>query len=959
MRLRSVALLLVAILAKSSVAYAEEAATGAEQVGTISGHVLDKSTGEPLIDAGVEVVDGGKATRTDIDGKYVIRVAPGAYQIRVFAPGFQGVRLQNISVTPGQVSKADAVLAPSGQAGGLVVEVVAQASKAAETTQLLKRKKASVVSETISSEAFKKTGASDAADIVKQAPAVTVKDDKYIQVRGLTERYASALLNGSRLPSTNPERRVVPLDLFPSGFLDSLSIVKSYTPDLPGDFSGGLALLEMKDFPETLTYSVGTSTGANTQSTFQNFNTYRGSKYDFLGYGEWFRGIPKGTPDSLKEVDSESARAAYGRRFRDIWAVDGTTAPPNFGVNGSIGNTWGPLGVEVAATYDNGYKHRRREISNQFTASSGDINNADVAPRDALLYNRSDFYTKLGAVLSSALKVTDDNKLFFRALYNRNGENEVLNASGYRTNDQSSLITQSVFTYTAEELDWGQLGGEHKWSWGNLDWRSAYARSLQDQPDQRYFTRVNGLFTVDSKGGLRLFDHLNEKQTDSAVDLTIPFASTGLPVTPVWTGLPGKFKAGLAYAYRDRDFTQRKFRYAAPGGTDGSDFFDPADPAEVILQPSHIGPGGFDFIETTEPRDSYTITQEIAAAYGMFEIPIIKDQLRFIGGLRYEYSYIQLNTFDDQGMPAKVLKNNSDPLPGANLVLSPRDDMNVRLGWSQSVSRPDFRELSPTLYFAPLGELEVRGNPFLVETHLESYDLRWEWFFSPAELVSASVFFKTLDKPIEETLVPSSSNSLQTWANGKDGQILGIECEARKNFRFIAPRFEYLTFLVNGTWADSEVNVPRETVPGLKDVQFINTNEHRALQGQAPFIVNAALDWTHPRWGTARLQYNTAGAKIALVGSNGLPDVMEQRRDQLDFVLIAPLKEYLNNLPLTATLAVENILNDQLTWNLGKGVSAGESNTSGKILDRPGVREGIMKRYTTGVGIKLGLSLSF
>jgi hypothetical protein len=950
MRRRSVALLFLACLARSVAALAQEVPPGAEQLGTISGQVLDKSTGEAVIDAGVEVVDAGKSTRTDIDGKYVIRIKPGSYQVRIFAGGFQGLRLQNVAVAAGQVAKADAILLPSGQGAGLVVEVTAQASKARESTQLLKRKKAAVVSDSVSAETMAKTGGSDAAEVVAQAPAVQIKDSKYIQVRGLTERYASALLNDSRLPSTNPDRRVVPLDLFPAGFLDSISIVKSYTPDLPGDFSGGLALLEMKDFPESLTYNVGTSVGGNTQTTFQDFNTYRGSKYDFLGYGDWFRGIPKGTPDSVRDITDKRIQGQIGRRFRDIWAVDQTTAPPDYGLNLSIGDSWGPFGVQVAGVYSNDYRRRTREISNQFNLSG-----SELTPRDGIQYDRSVFSTKLGGILSSALKLGDNHKLFFRALYDRNSANETLIATGFR-NGLDQPIQQNVLEYVAEELDWGQLGGEHHWSLANLDWRTAYARSLQVQPDTRYDVRINGNWSRDSGGGRRTFGDLEERMSDSAVDLTIPFGSMGLPVTPVWTGLPAKFKAGMAYAYRDRDFEQRVFRYGP--GTTSEPFFDPRLPTEEILKPSHIGPGGFEFTETTLGRDSYTISQEIAGAYGMFELPIIKDLLRFIGGVRYEYSRIHLESEGDLGEPLEVTNLTTEPLPGANLVLSPRDDMNFRLAWSRSVSRPDFRELSPTIYFSPLGGYEVGGNRFLEETKIENYDLRWEWFFTASELVSASVFFKTLDKPIEPTLLPQSSNNLETWTNAKDGQILGIEFEARKNFRFIAPRFEYLTFLVNGTWADSEVNSPRGVLPGFKEVETIQTNEHRALQDQAPYSVNAALDWTHPSWGTARLQYSTAGPKIVLVGANGLPDVVEERRDQLDLVLIAPLKEYIG-LPITMKLSIENILNDQTIWDLGRGITGQAAKQSGQTIAQPGVRQGIMRRYTTGVDIQLGLNVAF
>src|SRR5262249_14248325 len=283
------------------------------------------------------------------------------------------------------------------------------------------------------------------------------------------------------------------------------------------------------------------------------------------------------------------------------------------------------------------------------------------------------------------------------------------------------------------------------------------------------------------------------------------------------------------------------------------------------------------------------------------DLPIIRDRLRVVGGLRYEYSYIVLHGFaqtqgaNGEALPTKTIINDHDPLPGVNVIYTPRDDMNARFAWSQSVSRPDFREISPSQYLAPLGELQTQGNPTLVEAHITSWDARWEWFFGPLELVSLGFFHKKLEQPIEETVLPQSSNSIKTWANAVNGHITGFEFEGRKNFGFLAPisttfapYLRYLSFLANVTYTGSEVFAPRVRIQGFGNTTQPSTR--RALQGQAPYIANAAIDYTHPTWGSIRLNYNTIGPYIALVGTSGLPDIVQSRHSQLDVLVSSPLQ---------------------------------------------------------------------
>jgi TonB-dependent receptor len=901
--------------------------------GTIAGQVIDAVTGDPIIEAGIEVIGTTRQVRTDIDGRYSVKVPAGTYQVRFFAPLYRGARLEKIVVESNKVAKADVPLKPEGQGGVQVVEVIAQAAKAAEATQLIKRQKASVVSDNIGAETIAKSPDADAAEIVQRVPAVTIKDDKFIFVRGLGERYSSAILEGSRLPSPDPERRVVPLDLFPAEFIDSISIVKTYTPDLPGDFSGGLADIELLDFPQQLTYGIGTSTAGNSQTTFQKFDSYKGSKLDYFGFGGDYRKLPSIIPDGSLGGRHQSQRQAFGRAFKDIWDPDTITAPVDFNTNFQVGDRWGPLGMRLAGTYGTKYRTSRDRTERQFIQSG-------TAPiiGDDFKFDQSVFETRLGGIFTAAYEISPEHRLSFRSLIDRNSEDTV--ALGKGTFEQGGRVhaTSGEFVYKQEELDFGQLSGTHHFTGLDVDWHTAFSRTTQNVPDERITVRQEtspGVleYTNDGNGGSRIFQDLTEYLTDSQVNFTIPF-TTGLPFTDFWSGLPAKFKFGPAYLYRTRDSSLRIFKFIREP-VDAAHQLDYTAPFNDILDPKNIGGGqlafpiGFD--DTTQPQNFFNASQEIAAGYVSLELPLVRDQLRLIAGVRTEYSYIQLegSFIQDNGVHATtIIKNNLDPLPGVNLVYSPRNDMNVRAAWSQTVSRPEFRELSPATYPAPRGLRGIVGNPNLVQTGVDSYDLRWEWFFSPAELVSLSGFYKTIDKPIETAVSISGSAPQDTFSQNKDAKLAGFEFEARKNFGFASPKLANLNFLTNVSYVHSDVTAV---------IAQLHTTRQRALQGQADFVVNAALEYAHPEWGTVRLLYNTVGPKITAVqDATRLPDFIAGRRDEVDLVYLTKIHPW--GVPLNLKLSVENILNDNYPTTVGSV---------------------IQEDYRTGVTASLGISYTY
>ncbi len=876
----------------------DEAASG--RTGTIVGTVIDGSTAEPIIEAGVEIIGIGRRIRTDLDGQFRIDVPPGTYQVRFFAPLYQGARIQKVVVESGKVATTDVSLQPS-DAGVETVEVVAEADKAAEVAQLLERKKSAVVSDNVSAETIRKTPDSDAAEVVERLPSVTLREDSFIVVRGLNERYSRALLNGSRLPSPNPEKRAVPLDLFPASFVESISVAKSYTPDLPGDFSGGLASIQLKSFPDRRTFSLGLSTSVDTQATFNRFETYKGGGFDWAGFDQNVRSLPSVIPED--RADSSGSRAQFfGRSFKDIWDVDSKTAPPNYGVNFSVGDRFGPVGFYLAGLHNSEYKFRKQhEITYK---NNGDLENVDQRAADDFTFDVSTFETELGGLFTTSYEMAPQHQVSLNTLYKRVVTDQVLSGVG-QSEQFAEQVETTTFDYEQQELSFFQFVGDHNFDGVDVDWRTALGRTTQERPDSRFQTRAGGRFINADNGGIRAFADLTEWATDSALDVTVPF-ETRLPFTDLWKGLPAKFKIGPAYSYRDRDSELRRFRFNRTGS------LDPTLPTEELMAPENIGPQGIRFSEQTKPQDDFAATEEIAAGYAMFDMPLIKDRLRLAAGVRTEYSLIVLETFDlNVNDDVTIRKKNTDPLPGVNLIYTPQDDMNVRLGWSMTVARPEFRELSPAVFPRPKGLRPLVGNPALEQSDIMSIDLRWEWFFTPTELVSIGAYYKDIDSPIEQIVISQGGTFADSFANAESADLYGVELEARKNLGFATPYLRNANVSVNLSWSDSEV-----TGTGANNEFAQNTTDERPLQGQTDWVINAAFEYVDDKWGTARLLYNYLGEAIDTVGGFGLDDINRDPRHLLDFVYLVKV-DPLGNLPVNLKFAVENILDQDISLEQG------------------------------------------
>jgi TonB-dependent receptor len=915
----------------------------AQEKGVISGVIVDES-GEPLIEAGIEITTTGQTFYTDWDGKYRIELPEGTYEMRTFYPLYQGQRIQNIVVTAGKVTRLDMTLEPKKDQEIEVVEVVVEPEKTTEATQLLIRKKAAAVTDSVSAETIAKQPDSDVASVVQRAPGITVVDDKFVYIRGLGERYTSAELNNTTLPSTQTEKKVVPLDLFSADVIESVNVVKSYTPDLWGEFTAGVVQINTKDYPEVFEMKASVAAKYNSETTGKDFKTYKGGDWDWLAFDDGKRELPSIIPD--KEVRGGNFTPEeiekFGESFENIWNPDEKTAPPSYGANFHIGNKFDKFGIVFDLTYDADYQIKDEKLYTYTPQTTGLLvqKNLDFTYWD-------EKYTWSG-ILNMGYEFNSDHKISFKNIYTRKALDQVRDSIGFvdenkygddpGTNEKNTK-TRRLF-WSEEGIYSGQLLGSHYFAGlpgatpikglsSNIQWRLSYGNSTLDEPDMReVIYTVNRtppfefMFYDSAKSGARSYTELDEDSYEAGFDWEI--APEGL------IGHPLKVKFGPAFSYRDRTFDYRTFQFA--GSYLG---IDRTQDPESIFTPINISPDQIQLQENTRPSDHYEADHEIIAGYLMADTPhfFFKD-LRFVGGLRVEDSDQTLDGFDHEDLvppftPVHVSNEDTDYFPSASLIYSLTKDMNLRCGFSRTVNRPEFREIAPFLYRDSATNIETVGNPNLKRALITSYDLRWEWFLSPGELLALSLFYKEIDDPIERIRMVASSTIIRsTFQNAEKADNYGFEVEARKNLGFIHESLYPFSIFANYAYVDSEIDIKDE---GSKTATL--TSKNRALQGQSDHTANIILESQFDKWDlTARLLYNYVGERISDVGVLGLPDVIEEPTEWLDFILIKNIGNW------TMKFAAKNLLDEEVLFTQG-----------GKNLQK--YKEGISIGFSISYGI--------
>ncbi|MGQ9608394.1 MAG: TonB-dependent receptor domain-containing protein [bacterium] len=896
--------------------------------GSIYGKVIVLETGEPISKANVAIENTDIRVETDMDGIYKIANVPvGRFRLAVSKQGYVTLVISDVEVLANRSTEINAALKFGDVTTGVglkeaqsfsnvhlgSVEVTAKKSMSTVAGLIANQRKSPTIVSSIASEQIKRSPDANAADALKRVTGLTVVNDRYVYVRGLSERYSNTRLNNSSLSSPEADKWIVPLDIFPAGLLDNIVVTKTFTPELPGDYTGGSIQLSTKDFSESFTAKLTTSFSYETGVTFNDIKTYEGGRFDFLGYDDGTRALPENLKNASKNRKvieggifgggfTEQELEQFGESFSNIWTPYSKTTFLNQGYSFSLGNQVKflnrPLGFITALTYKNS---NSIDDKNQYYYIKGANDELEVRHyyQD---YKISKSEVILGGIFNTTWKISPTNKISLRTMFNRISDDQVRQYSILPNRDHNADEKSITLQWVERSLLSIQLSGERMMSFlgSELNWQIGYSWANRNEPDRReilYESEIdkeNYRLADESQSGSRFFSILNDNTFDADISLSIPLEQ--------WLSRQGKLKFGGNFIVKDRNIDSRRFRFK-PQSNHGINIYQDI---EDILTPENISPTGFQLEEDTRSTDNYKGEQIIDSGYVMIDTPIIS-KLRLVTGARIEFSDQKVTTFDlfnPNAEPIIGQVKTTDIMPAANFTYSLTDNMNVRAAASQTISRPSFRELSK-FEFTDIGGRAIVGNPNLKRALIQNYDLRWEWYTGITEYLTFTIFYKRFKDPIEKTLKITSAELTSSWQNAKSAYNYRAELEMRENFKFINPSLYRLILTGNFALIKSKVTL----YPGGYE-----TSKERALQGQSPYVINLMMTYIIPKSETdISVLYNRFGRRISEVGVAGTPDIYEEPYDRIDLVL----SQHLTN-KISVKLSAKNILDPEIKFTQGR-----------------------------------------
>jgi outer membrane receptor protein involved in Fe transport len=875
----------VLLVGVAAPALAEQAARAASpQKVRVSGVVRDDSNAITLPGVPVEVV-GGETVYTDVDGRFVADLPPGTYEMKVALEGYQE-RVVTVNLTGGSRNvTADVGLTMAKFAETVTVTGVAplDAVTSTQEAQLIERRNAPMITDNLGAQEMRANADGDAAAAMSRVTGLSVVDNQYVFVRGLGERYSNTTLAGSVIPTTEPDKKVVPLDMFPAGLLDSVQVNKSYSPDRSAEFAGGLVQIVPLKLPTrpVVDFSYGVSHYSN--ATGKAIPLSPVGRRDVFGYDAGARALPAGIPRNkivrrgiyTPDVGfSPEQMAAFGRLFDNsalLPVQDKATPGQNWGA--VFGNRFGRLGLVGSVTHS--YKEQFVDEQRRFfRIEEGDSLEAVSDYRIETGTQKA----QIGVVANAAYQFTPSQRLSFENFYSHSGRDEGRYFEGPNT-ENARYYRNYRLQFVEEGLLATALGGEHffqGWNNSRIDWRVNVAQATRNEPDLRENLYEATLSTAtlqptsaflladESQSGFRMFNDLNDDTVDAGVNWSL-FSTAG--------GRPTQFKFGVSYVERSREFESRRFRYVPVvlNKTDPPSVqFNQQLLPEQLYTSSNIGTA-FNFVETTRPVDAYGGEQSTSAGYGMVDITL-GARSRLIAGARVERFEQVVDTFDPFGLFVRTIRSenaNTDVFPAVNFVQALSDRTNLRLSYSTTVNRPEFRELAPFEFTDVVGSRSVRGNPNLQRALIQNVDARWEMFPGGRNVFAASAFFKYFDQPIERVVI-AGAQPLVTFQNADKARNFGLEIEAGQRLT------DNVFVSANYTFVDSEITLRQEQ-------RAVQTSQHRPLAGQSKNLFNLTGEFTL-RGFSARALVNVFGDRISDVGANQAPDVIEEGRGSLDLV---------------------------------------------------------------------------
>jgi len=952
----------------------------AAPTGTIRGTVVDIDYELPLKGVRIAVLGTSLSARTDENGTFLIEnVPPGTWTLVFSLEGYERITLSEV-VVAGQIREVRASLNQEVIDMDEMVVSGADLLAGTELGLLEVRAEALALQDAVSSELISQAGASDVAGALKLVTGTSIVDGKYAVVRGLADRYVGTTLNGVRVPSADPRRRAVQVDLFPTGTIDTLTVTKTFNPDLQGDFTGGGIDIVTRSIPDDFEFSISASLERDTLATgTDSYLTYSHGGTGPFGFKADDREIPKETDQPLPPVPTFSANPTPAqmqasqawdrlvRSFEPVMGVEQSSPGPNESYSAIIGDRFesegNVFGILGAATYSHKYSFYDEGVYNTGGISTDTDDTVRVSGRSD---TRGVDEVLTGVLINGVWQPNHTNEISLKLIGNASAED----TARYQEQDLGPRVQQNQsLHYVERSVVSGQLHGSHTFEPLWFRWVGSWNYTEQDEPDVRFFRNdleprpsigdyLSSVPTnsTDADNTRRIWRRGEEEGPLAKADVGIPFEQ--------WSDLKGEIKAGLYGEWVDREYTQRSYSFFFPTQFGGAS--NPAarenrskvryattDPGvlwtDVFMDDSRIGlasndppaPNQLIWLISSLPakRDvNYTGEQDIGAAYAMADLPLT-ERLKVVFGARFESTKIEILPTSGSGLVEVIFIQESgdralgevpselagstidedDVLPSVNLIWDMTEQMKLRASWSRTIARPTFRELAPVATEEFIFGDEFVGNPELMMSSITNYDLRWEWYRRPGEVYAASVFYKDIADPIELISFTAGERTFNQPVNYEQGEVSGIEVEGRLPLDIISEKMRWFSFGVNVAFIDSEVDVPEEEQESL--AAFALDQETRRLQGQPDRIVNVNLVYDNEESGTqVGVFYNLTGEMLASGAARGSveanPDVFETPFG----ILNATFSQKIGN-RLTVSLKASNITTDtrEQVWRVPSG----------------------------------------
>lgn len=901
---------------------------------TLSGKVTNQKN-EPLAGATIVLKPGGKTVVTDVEGRFSASLESGKkYTLEVSAVSYSAKTITDIEVGKGLDNNIDIILTPAvKEMEGIVIKSTSTRRQENTVALLNFQRNNSALSSVLAADFIRQTPDKNTGEVLKRVSGASIQDNKYVVVRGLSDRYNQALLNDAPMPSSEPDKKAFSFDMIPSAMIDNIIINKTATPDLPGEFAGGLVQVNTKDIPSKSQLSVGFSLGYNTQSTFQDFTSNPRNKWDWLGFDDGSRSLPSALPGVADyRAQSDAQKIESTKLFKDdVYSEVVKKAIPittlNLTYSGRKQYKNGASFGTIVSLY-----HRQSQIVYD------DVERGRYEQVRTPIFEGSEVqnrYSVNTGVLANFTYVKGKHKVSFKNLFNQLYDDNYYNRQLANTGRLQDVSLRSSFL-NQRSLYSGQLEGDHVLSTSGirLKWNGNFSINHKTQPDfrtaqyVRSFSDPNGDFELDDDDTRRFFSTLKDYNMGANGYLVVPFTMNNEKQT---------FKFGGGSLVRFRDFDARIFRYEP-----ASSSTDLATPYDQMFLKSNINDQGVFLDEQTQNTDEYFGVSTLNAGFAMLDNKF--GNLRVIWGLRVEYFEQFLRSTDLTAKQVVVNTEKWDFLPSVNMTYSFNPKHQLRIAGSKTVARPEFREIAPFQFFDYEQIWGIAGETDLKRTAILNGDIRYEYYPKSGEILSIGLLAKQFTNPIEIRMDPGSNGDrwLFNYANAENATLYGVELEVRKSLDFVNEKLSKLYFIGNATFLDSKVTLVTESNNNQKQ------EVDRPLFGQSPYLINGGFQFIGKTWNVTAL-YNRIGPRLSLVGDPvgaGFYDIYEKPRNLVDLNISKKLWENKGELKLT----VSDLLNNQFAFYDNPTTKAGYDFNGG---DR------INYAYRPGTTITLGFTYNF